>query len=785
MKAPSGTCTPTWAPARKDIVGASLGSSRLWYTVAQGIVTEVYYPRVDIPQIKDLGFIVADDRGFWVELRRLEDYTVGLPHPGVPAATIVHRHPRFTFTLEVCPSERRDTLLMRYRLDGDSSLRPYALLAARLGEDAQNNVASVATHDGRAVLWAEQGPFALALSAVDQNGADAFGRRSVGCLAVSDGWQDFDRNGRMTWEYDSAGPGAVSLMGELSRQGVLALGLASSKEAAATLSVSALLDDFDEEWETHCQAWQEWLGQCRRAAFGGGIDDRLALSAAVLKVHQDRTYRGAAVASLSVPWGDTSTSRGGYHLVWPRDLVETAGALVAMESYRDARDVLRYLIATQHEDGHWFQNQWLGGRPFWQGIQLDEAAFPVLLASLLKEREALDDIAVKDMIARAVGFVCREGPTTDQDRWEEDSGLNTFTLAIAIAALVEGSEYLEGEAKAHALRVADYWNARIEDWSFVQGTPLAEHLKVGGYYIRTVPLDSLGDKHAFTETVIIKNLAHNPNLPASGQVSTDCLQLVRYGLRAADDRAITDSIKVIDHLLKTDTPSGPVWHRYNNDGYGEHTDGSGFDGTGHGRGWPLLTGERGHYALCAGEDVAPYLDAMMAMSSPLGLIPEQVWDTAPIPAKHLEPGEPSGSAMPLVWAHAEFAKLCHSLAAGRPVDRPAATWARYRGIRPEVDYDIWGPSFKPRHMDAGNALYVAVTAPARIHFGINGWQNINDIDTKDTGLGIHVAKLPTAALKAGDSIEFTFFWPESGNWEGQNYEVAVVGVRALEMARAS
>ncbi len=773
MQAPSGNCTPTWAPARKDIVGASLGSSRLWYTVAQGIVTEVYYPRVDIPQIKDLGFIIADDQGFWVELRRLEDYTVSLPGPGVPAATIVHRHPRFTFTLEVCPSERRDTLLMRYRLDGDASLRPYALLAARLGDDAEKNVASTATHDGRRVLWAEQGPFALALSAIDQNGADALGRRSVGCLEVSDGWQDFNRNGRMTWEYDTAGPAAVSLMGELSRQGVLGLGLASSKEAASTLSVSALLDDFDEEWNAHCQAWREWLGECRRAAFGGEIDARLALSATVLKVHQDRTYRGAAVASLSVPWGDTSTSRGGYHLVWPRDLVETAGALVAMESYRDARDVLRYLIATQHEDGHWFQNQWLGGRPFWQGIQLDEAAFPVLLASLLKEREALDEIPVKDMIARAVGFVCREGPTTDQDRWEEDSGLNTFTLAVAIAALVEGSEYLEGEAKAYALLVADYWNARIEDWSFVEGTPLAEQLNVSGYYIRTVPLDSLGDKRAFTETVIIKNLAFNPDLPASGQVSTDCLQLVRYGLRAADDRAITDSIKVIDHLLKTDTPSGPVWHRYNDDGYGEHDDGSGFDGTGRGRGWPLLTGERGHYALCAGEDVTPYVDAMMAMSSPLGLIPEQVWDTTAIPEKHLEPGKPSGSAMPLVWAHAEFAKLCHSLAAGRPVDRPAATWARYRGIRPKIDYDIWGPSFKPRHIDAGNALYVAVKAPAVVHFGTNGWQGIQDINTKDTGLGIHVAKLPTEMLKAGDSIQFTFFWPESGNWEGQNYEVAI------------
>jgi glucoamylase len=774
MKAPSGPCNPTWAPARKDIVGASLGSSRLWFTIAQGIVTEVYYPRIDIPQIKDLGFIIADDEGFWVELRRIEDYTVTLPKAGVPAATIVHRHPRFTFTTEVCPSERRDTLLLRYKLEGDAGLKPYALLAARLGDDSQNNVASVASHDGRGVLWAEQGPFALALSAIDQTGTDSFGRRSVGCLEVSDGWQDFSRNGRMTWVYDTAGPGAVTLMGEVSRQGTLALGLAGTKEAAATLSVSALMDDFDEEWAAHCTAWEEWLAGCRRAAFGGEIDDRLALSATVLKVHQDRTYRGAAVASLSVPWGDTSTSRGGYHLVWPRDLVETAGALVAMESYRDARDVLRYLIATQHQDGHWFQNQWLGGRPFWQGVQLDEAAFPILLASLLQERDALDGIPIKDMVTRAVGFIARSGPTTSQDRWEEDAGLNTFTLAVAIAALVEGSEHLDGAAKEHALRLADYWSARLEAWAFVRGTPLAETLGVSGYYIRTVPLDMLGSNRVLTESVVIKNLDHDPDLPASGQVSTDCLQLVRYGLRAADDPFITDSIKVIDHLLKTDTPSGPVWHRYNDDGYGEHDDGSGFNGTGHGRGWPLLTGERGHYALSAGADVTPYVDAMMAMSSPLGLIPEQVWDTAPIPADDLVPGKPSGSAMPLVWAHAEFAKLCHSLALGRPVDRPKATWARYGGVRPAIDYDVWGPSFRPSHIQAGHTLIIALTAPAQVHFGLNGWKDIQDLDTTDTGLGVHVAELPTEALKTGDSVQLTFLWRDSQTWEGRNYEVAIV-----------
>ena len=770
---------PTWACARKDMVGASLGSSRLWFTVAEGIVTEVYYPRIDIPQIKDLGFIVADDRGFWVELRRLANYRITQPAPGVPAVEIEHRHPRFVFTLQICPSQRRDVLLLRYRLEGDATLRPYALLAARLGGDAQNNLASVATCNGRAVLWAEQGPFGLALSAIDANGADAWRRCSAGCPEASDGWQDFNRNGRMTWQYDVAGPGAVALMGELPAQATLALGLATSKEAAATLAVSSLMEDFAAVWDAQCRAWTSWLSESRRPASRDDIDRALALSATVLKVHQDRTYCGATVASLSAPWGDSSESRGGYHLVWSRDLVETAGALVALESYDDARDILRYLIATQQADGHWFQNQWLGGAAFWHGVQLDEAAFPILLASALQERNALDGIPVADAIKRAVGFIAREGPATGQDRWEEDAGVNIFTLAVAIAALVEASAFLDGEAHDFALRLADYWNARLDDWTFVADTPLAHQFGVSGYYIRTLPTDALTRQQQFCERVPIKNLANDPNLPANAQIATDFLQLVRYGLRSADDPRILDSLKVVDGLLKSETPSGPVWRRYNDDGYGEHDDGSAFDGAGRGRGWPLLTGERGHYALSAGEDVLPYIEAMMAMSSPLGLIPEQVWDSDPIERYDMRPGKPSGSAMPLVWAHGEFIKLCYSRALGRPVDRPAAAWTRYRGIRPEIDYDIWGPNMRPRRLRAGKTLTIALKAPARVHWGVNDWKEVRDIDTRDTGLGVHVADLPVAALTAGETIQFTFLWLDAETWEGWDYEVQVVTARGM------
>ena len=260
MKAPQAvTSHPTWAHAGKDMVGTSLGSSRLWFTVAEGIVTEVFYPRIDIPQIKDLGFIIADDLGFWVELRQLRDYEVSQPNPGVPAVTIVHRHPRFTFTLQICPSQCRDVLLLRCKLEGDNGLKPYALLASRLGGDAENNQASVGNYNGRRVLWAEQGPFGLALAAIAEDGSDAWQRCSVGCLEASDGWQDFSQNGRMTWEYENAGPGAVSLMGELPNQCTLSLGLGTSQGAAATIAVSSLMEDFSTVWDTQCRLWKSWI----------------------------------------------------------------------------------------------------------------------------------------------------------------------------------------------------------------------------------------------------------------------------------------------------------------------------------------------------------------------------------------------------------------------------------------------------------------------------------------------------------------------------------------------
>jgi glucoamylase len=778
-KAPPPPATnPTWAPAAKDAVGTALGTSRLWFTVAQGIVTEVYYPRPDIPQLKDMGFIVADGADFWVELRRLGNYTVTWLDDDIPAVTITHRHPRFTLTLEICTDPERDVLLVNFSLAGDAALQLYVLATPRMGEDATGNQAWTGDWAGRPLLWAEQGPFGLALAAVDLVSATALLQRSVGCVGESDGWQDFKRNGCMRWHYAEAGPGEVALTAQLPRAGTLALALASSREAAATLALQSLAAGFTTAWNAYCAGWRQWLQAINLPpALTTLLPDRshalLRRSAVVIKCHEDRTFPGALVASLSVPWGEASSSRGGYHLVWARDLVEAAGALVALGCLPEARRILVYLIATQQADGHWLQNQWLGGKPFWEGIQLDETAFPVLLASALAEREALGETVVASMVRRALAFIAHEGPSTIQDRWEEDAGVNTFTVAVTIAALVEGSQFLGLRESECALMLADAWNARLEDWTWASDTALARELGVPGYYMRSAPPDVLIRSGAQEEAQRVKNRAQDIEPAADEQLAIDCLQLVRFGLRAWDDPKMAASVKAIDAQLKTETPSGPVWHRYNGDGYGEHADGAPFNGWGIGRGWPLLTGERGHLALLAGEDVRPYLDAMTQMTGVGGLLPEQVWDSAAIPERGLYPGRPSGSAMPLVWTHAEFIKLALSLVAGTPVDRPAHTWARYGGRRPRLSYVLWQPRQRVRQLLAGQELRLLMPEPAVVHWGTNGWRDLADVPTDDWGLG-HVARLPTMGLVAGDHIDFTFYWTARAQWEGENFQVEVI-----------
>ena len=793
---------PTWSSSEKDAVGTSHFSSRVWFTIGHGILNEVYWPRVDRPQIRDLGFIVADDDGFWSEVKRDAEREVRCLEPGVPAIIATHRHPRYTLTLRICADDHADVIHVEARLDDarDAAdpgraahpLRLYPLLAPHLGFSGLHNSAWTGTYKGRPMLFARTGPSALALAS-DPGPA----RQSVGYVGTSDGWQDFATNGRMAWTYETTDAGNVAGMTEIVlADGVarLALGFGTRPEEAGLEACAALAGHFENAWDEYVGNWHGFLRTVSSPSEKVTEDDRALYlaSAAVLRTHADRTVPGAIVASLSIPWGNTRNDLGGYHLVWSRDLVESAGALVALGARRTARRTLAYLVATQEPDGSWVQNQWVDGVAYWSGVQLDEAAYPILLAGALRRgggaemhgmsgtdaaafEHLLTEDALEHMIRSAAGFIARTGPATQQDRWEEDGGLTPSTLAPVVAALVVAADHSAEPAATYLRELADDWNASIEDWTYARGTRLSREHGVEGHYLRIASAEVLAGAPISTPVPVRNRPPEASLVPADEMVGTDFLALVRFGLRMADDPRILSTIAVTDAELRTETPSGPVWHRYSGDGYGEHADGSAFDGTGIGRGWPLLVGERAHYELEAGRDARPYLEAMRRMGSSGGMLPEQVWDTEAIPARGLVPGRPSGSAMPLAWAHAEYVKLVRSIALGHAIDRPAAAWHRYHGEAPKAVRATWRFTAPRPTMVAGRLLRLELLAPARAHCSLDGWRTWLDIDARDTGVGIWVADVPgSAGLRPGDGVVFTFWWPEAGGWEGRDFRVAVV-----------
>ncbi len=807
MSGPGGTLAPgapgippTWSSSDKDAIGTSHYASRVWFTIGRGILNEVYWPHVDRPQIRDLGFIVADDAGFWSEVKRDAEHEVRHERDGIPAITIIHRHPRYELILRICADDHADVIRIEARLvdtraDGDPGraahpLRLYPLLAPHLGFGGLHGRAWTGATKGRPMLFAQNGPWALALA------SDPVPlRQGVGHVGVSDGWQDFTANGRMTWTHGQAGPGNVAGTTELALDGGtahLALAFGATPDEAGLEACAALATHFDGAWNEYVTNWEGYVRTLADppADLPAQSRDLYLTSAAVLRSHQDRTLPGATVASLSIPWGNTRNDRGGYHLVWSRDLVESAGAFVALGAAATARRTLGYLVASQEPDGHWPQNQWVDGDAYWSGLQLDEAAYPILLAGALRSGathmhgktgshvEAFQNLVTASfldaMIARAAGFIARTGPSTSQDRWEETAGLCPSTLAPVVAALVVAAEHLPGPAAAYCLELADDWNASIEDWTYARGSRLARAHGVDGTYVRIASPDVLAGAPISTPVPVRNRPAEFSMVPADEMVGTDFIALVRFGLRLPDDQRIVASLAVADALLRTETPNGPVWHRYTGDGYGEHEDGGPYDGTGLGRGWPLLTGERGHYELDAGRDARPYLESMRRMASSGGMLPEQVWDTAPIPGHNLYPGRPSGSAMPLAWAHAEYIKLVRSIALGHSIDRPEAAWRRYRGKRPVATRATWRFTAQRPTMPAGRTLRLEVMAPARVHCSVDGGATWTDLETLDTGLGVWLADVPGSdRLAPGASVEFTFWWPDPGRWEGRDFRVRV------------
>jgi glucoamylase len=260
---------------------------------------------------------------------------------------------------------------------------------------------------------------------------------------------------------------------------------------------------------------------------------------------------------------------------------------------------------------------------------------------------------------------------------------------------------------------------------------------------------------------------------AADIVATDFLELVRYGIRRHDDPLILDSLRVVDAVLKVDTPSGASFHRYLHDGYGEHPDGTAFDGAGIGRLWPLLTGERGHYELAAGGDVGPWIEAMERFASCGLLLPEQVWDTQDIPSRGMHFGRPTGSARPLAWAHAEYVKLLRSVEDGEIFDRVGEVADRYLNGRGRTDLEVWSLRRQILRMPAGNILRVQADRPFTLHWSDDGWRSPRDTESRDSGLDIHFADISTRPGAAAP-IQFTWRWNDTGQWLGRDYQVQLM-----------
>jgi glucoamylase len=773
-------------------VGTALGdSSPLWFTLSHGIITEVFWPRQDIGGIRDFGFVVTDGSEFFSEERRDTVHVVETLGDGIPAWRMINtcKQGRYRITKTIVSDPERAALLQQVTFEalqgsiGDYRL--YALLAPHLNNAGSQNTAWVDRFAGHDLLAAIHSCAALvALSSC------GWRRATAGFVGVSDGWQDLHEHGQLTWDYDFARDGNVALTGEIDLAACdgkffTVLGFGANVSEATAVAIAAHDQGFESICRDYVDMWEQWQDRVSHPGKKSGTPDLCRLSAAVLRVHESMDYPGAIVASLSIPWGQRrgDHSASGYHVVWPRDLCESAGGLIALDAAEAGLRIFDFLRRSQNEDGRWPQNIWLNGKANWGGFQLDEVALPVLLADLAMRQKVLaraDYSVLWPMVRRAASFMVCNGPHTDQDRWEQNGGYNCFTVASYVAALVVAAEYAESETEVHVARylreTADAWHDEIDAWLWVSGTPLAAQAGVGGYYIWSVPTGDDGLAAPLTTQVFIPNRAEFYQKPCIDVVSPDALALVRFGLRAADDPRILDTIAVVDRELKVDTPRGRSWHRYSFDGYGEKDDGTWFDDqSGVGRAWPVLTGERGHYEVAAGHyDAAEaLLHAIEGFASEGGMIPEQVWDSDDIPDREMFCGRPTGSAMPLAWAHAEYAKLRRSIDDRRVFDVPEAARQRYVGNRQVAAHAIWRLDYQRPSIRRGKLLRIEVLAPATLVWTSDGWATRHEDEMQQSGLQTWYFDIATDGLAPGPRLEFTLHWPQAERWEGRNFVVAV------------
>jgi glucoamylase len=804
---------PRWTSSVKDAVGtAYAASSRIWFTCSHGILNEIYHPTIDRAQVRDMGFLITDGETFVHEEKRHLESSFEYIHPEALGIRYVNRDPegRYSLTKEIICDPHHSVVINSVRLEADEELLPklkvYALLAPHLNGGGAGNSARVVDVAGRKVLLAWRNEVSLVMDATC-----GFKRVSCGFVGASDGWQDLTQHMRMEWEFGSATNGNVAIIGELQLEGcpcdglssvngfakpadeskrraaaefIVAIGIGEGHHTAAQKTMVSLSTNyadlrkrFIEQW--HRAANPEWLAA--KAEDGGKL---MRASHNVLLAHEDKTFSGAFIASASIPWGQIKTDEdmGGYHLVWTRDMVQTATALLACGRADTARRALVYLGCTQQPDGGFAQNFWIDGTPYWSGKQLDEVAFPLILAWRLWKAEALCGFDVYPFVERAAGCLLKQSPITQQERWEENAGYSPSTLAAVISGLMCAGEIARARGHVEFTQFleefADWIEGHLEDWTVTNNGVLDPEVK--RHYMRIRPPEC-GEAYAHEdcgkEHVRLNNRPPGTQYEFEARQIVDAgfLELVRYGVRRADDPLIIDSLKVVDSVLKRDLPEGSGWLRYNFDGYGQQADGSPYVGWGQGRVWPLLTGERAHYELAAGHDIAPLIKTYEAFATLGQMLPEQVWDAEDLEDGSMRKGRPAGAAVPLVWAHAEYLKLLRSTLDGKVFDRIDAAYSRY--CTPEGrkqvrhDLEIYSRHRPIARMNAGKTLRILDDAKFEVIWTADNWKSTQAKKSCGFGsAGFSADLVPPAGCGV---LEWTLHWTETDTWLGYNVKVKI------------
>src|SRR5580658_6576197 len=519
---------PRWTSSVKDAVGtAYAASSRIWFTCSHGILNEVYHPTIDRAQVRDMEFLVTDGETFFHEEKRDLETTFEYIHPEALGVRYVNRDPRerTTLTKEIICDPHHSVVINHVRIEGDAELLPrlkvYALLAPHLDGGGAGNSARAVDIAGRKVLMAWKNRWTLAMAANCGLTSSGFSRVSCGFVGTSDGWRDLMDNFRMDWEFGSATNGNIAVMGELDLDAMtpdgaieftLAIGIGRGHHTAAQKTMGSLATPFEENRDRFIKQWHRAANPMWLAAKAGDGGKLLGTSHNVLLAHEDKTYSGAFVASASIPWGQAKSDDdlGGYHLVWTRDMVQTATALLACGRIDTARRALIYLARTQRPDGSFAQNFWIDGRPYWTGVQLDEVAFPLILTWRIWKAGGLGNWDVLPFIERAAGFLVKNAPITHQERWEENSGYSPSTLAAVIGGLICAAEIARDhqslELGEFLEQFADWIELHLEDWTVTNDGVLLPDVK--RHYMRIRPPengDAIYREGAGTEKIHLNN----------------------------------------------------------------------------------------------------------------------------------------------------------------------------------------------------------------------------------------------------------------------------------------